>query len=186
MRPLTELYHLGAEFDWNERCQATFEHIKQLITSAPALCSIDYTSENPVVLSVDSSTEATGMILSQLGNDGKTKYPAQYGSIPMSETESWYSQPKLELFGLYKALRHWRIHIIGVKKLIVEVDAKYIKGILNEPDLQPSATINRWIQGIKMFTFELVHVPAECHHGPDALSRRPVSNGETIENDDDS
>jgi len=95
----------------------------------------------------------------------------------MSPTESRYSQPKLELFGLYRALRHWRLYIIGVKNLIVE---------LNEPDLQPDAFINRWIQGIKMFTFELVHVPAERHKGPDALSRRPLGEGEIIEEDDDS
>jgi len=37
-----------------------------------------------------------------------------------------------------------------------------------------------------MFTFELVHVPAERHQGPDALSRHPVANGEPIEDDDDS
>ena len=125
------------------------------------------------------------MILSQLGDDGKTKHPAQYGSLPMDEPSSRYSQPKLELFGLYRALRHWCIYIIGVKKLIVEVDAKYIKGMLNEPDLQPNATINRWIQGIKLFDFELVHVPAEKHHGPDALSRRPLAEGESIEMEDD-
>jgi len=62
----------------------------------------------------------------------------------MSPTESRYSQPKLELFGLYRVLRHWRLYIIGVKNLIVEVDAKFIKGMLNEPDLQPNAVINRW------------------------------------------
>jgi len=44
--------------------------------------------------------------------------------------------------------------------------------MLNEPDLQPNTVINRWIQGIKMFTFELVHVPAEQHKGSDALFRR--------------
>ena len=186
VRPLTELYRLDVDFIWDERRQAAFDQIKQLVTSAPVLRSIDYNSENPVVLSVDSSVEATGMILSQLGDDGKTKHPARYGSIPMSETESRYSQPKLELFGLYRALRNWRIYIIGVKRLIVEVDAKYIKGMLNEPDLQPSAAINRWIQGIKLFTFELVHVPAERHQGPDALSRRPVAEGEIVEDDDDS
>ena len=58
--------------------------------------------------------------------------------------------------------------------------------MLNEPDLQPDAVINRWIQGIEMFTFELVHVPAERHKGPDALSRRPLGEGEVIEEDDDS
>ena len=64
----------------------------------------------------------------------------------------------------------YRLHIYGVKELHVEVDAKYIKGMLNEPDLQPNATMNRWIQGILMFDFKLIHVPADKHRGPDALS----------------
>lgn len=143
-------------------------------------------SDNVVVLSVDSSREAAGMILSQLSNDGKIKHPAHYGSLPMGETESRYSQPKLELYRLFKALQHWQIYIIGVKKLIVEVDAKYIKGMLNNLDLQPNATINCWIQGIKLFDFELVHVPADKHRGPDALSRRPLAEGEIVEEEDDS
>ena len=184
IRPLTELYRMNTEFIWNER-QAAFDKIKSLIASAPALRPIDYTSDNAVVLSVDSSKIAVGMILSQLGDDSKTKHPARYGSLPMDEPASRYSQPKLELFGLYRALRHWRLYIIGVKKLIVEVDAKYIKGMLNKPDLQPNATINRWIQGINLFTFELVHVPADKHKGPDALSQQPLAEGETIESEDD-
>ncbi|EMD30693.1 hypothetical protein CERSUDRAFT_101083 [Gelatoporia subvermispora B] len=44
--------------------------------------------------------------------------------------------------------------------------------MLNNPDLQPNATINRWIQGILLFTFELRHIPANKHRGPDALSRK--------------
>jgi hypothetical protein len=71
---------------------------------------------NPVILLVDSSQEAAGMILSQIDEHGQRR-PACYGSVPMSEGESRYSQPKLQLFGLYCALRHWRLHIIGVKNL---------------------------------------------------------------------
>jgi hypothetical protein len=185
VRPLTELYHKDKEFIWDDRRQAAFDKIKALVTSAPALRPIDYLSENPVILSVDSSHEAAGMILSQIDDQGRRRI-ARYGSVPMSERESRYSQPKLELFGLYRALRHWRLYIIGVKNLQVEVDAKYIKGMLNEPDLQPNAAINRWIQGILMFDFALVHVPADRHKGPDALSRRPTTDGEPAESDDDS
>ena len=185
VKPLTELYHIGAEFIWNERRQAAFDQIKQLISTSPALRPIDYTSDRPVILSVDSSRDAAGMILSQIDEEGKRR-PARYGSVPMSERESRYSQPKLELFGLYRALRHWRLYIIGVKNLHIEVDAQYIKGMLNEPDLQPSAAVNRWIQGILMFDFKLIHVPAEKHKGPDALSRRPLAEGEEPESDDDS
>ena len=58
--------------------------------------------------------------------------------------------------------------------------------MLNEPDLQPNATINRWIQGILLFDFELIHVPADRHKGPDALSRRRPGTEEFIDDNDDS
>jgi hypothetical protein len=44
---------------------------------------------------------------------------------------------------LFCALRAYCIYIIGVKNLVVEVNAKYLKGMLNNPDIQPNATINR-------------------------------------------
>jgi hypothetical protein len=183
-RPLTELWRHNVEFIWDQRRQNAFAKLKELVSSAPALRPIDYTSYNPVILSVDSSNIAAGMILSQIDDNGKRR-PAHYGSIPMDERESRYSQPKLELFGLYRALRTWHIYLIGVKTLHVEVDAMYIKGMLNEPDLQPSAAINRWIQGILMFDFTLIHVPAIRFRGPDTLSRRlPAEDEEVIPDDD--
>src|ERR1700721_4830190 len=150
VRPLTELVHKGAEFIWDERRQQAFEMLKELVSSAPALHPIDYKSDNPVILSVDSSLIAVGFILSQIDDNGK-RCPARYGSLPMSERESRYSQPKLELFGLYRALKEWRIHLIGVKNLHIEADAKYIKGMLNEPDLQPNAAITGWIKEFFFF-----------------------------------
>jgi len=183
-RPITELWRQRVEFIWDARRQEAFTTLKQLVSSAPALRPIDYSSYNPVILSVDSSNIAVGMILAQIDDNGRRR-PARYGSIPMGERESRYSQPKLELFGLYRALRTWRIHIIGVKTLHVEVDALYIKGMLNEPDLQPNAAINRWIQGILMFDFKLIHVPGIKFKGPDALSRRIPALEEEIIDDDD-
>ena len=183
-RPLTELWRKAEDFEWNERRQEAFDTLKKLVSSAPALNPIDYSSDRAVVLSVDTSLHAVGMILSQLDEQGR-KRPARYGSIPMNDRESRYSQPKLELYGLFRALRAYRIFLIGVKNLHVEVDAKYIKGMLNEPDLQPNAAINRWIQGILMFDFTLIHVPATKHVGPDALSRRLLGPGETVPDGDD-
>ena len=119
-----------------------------------------------------------GIILSQLDTKGR-KRPSRYGSLPFSAAEANYSQPKLELFGLFRALRHFRIYIISAKSLIIEVDAKYIRGMLNEPELQPHAVINRWIQGILLFDFQLVHIPATNFKGPDALSRRPLEDDTT-------
>ena len=83
-----------------------------------------------------------------------------------------------------RALRALKLHLIGIRNLIVEVDAKYIKGMLGNPDLVPSASINRWILSILMFHFTLVHVPG-IRHGPDGLSRRCPQPGDKPEPEDD-
>src|SRR5882672_8344804 len=56
--------------------------------------------------------------------------------------------------------------------------------MLNNPDIQPGAAVNRWIVGIKLFQFELVHVPGRLHTGPDGLSRRASSPNDPVEEDD--
>lgn len=180
IRPLTQVGKKGAEFVWGEAQQKSFDKLKEVLTTAPVLRSLDYRSDNPVILAVDSSQTAVGFILYQMDDLGR-KQPIRYGSLPMPATAKNYSQPKLELYGLYRAMREWRIHICGVKNLHIEVDAKYIQGMLNEPDLVPMATMNRWIQGILLFDFKLIHVPAEKHKGPDALSRREVPGDEEWE-----
>jgi len=71
-----------------------------------------------------------------------------------------------------------------VKNLTVEVDVKYIKGMINNPDLQPNTTINRWITGILLFSFKLIHVSALKHKGFDGLSRRPPVEEDPMEDGD--
>jgi hypothetical protein len=66
-----------------------------------------------------------------------------------------------------------RIFIFCVKNFTVEVNAKYIKGMINNPDLQPNTTINQWIAGILLFSFKLIHVSTLKHKGIDGLSRHP-------------
>ncbi len=76
-----------------------------------------------------------------------------------------------------------RFQLIGVRKLIVEMDVSSTRGMLQNPDTAPSATMNRWIIGINMFHFDLVHVPGE-HHTPNGLSRRPAQPGDAPTEDD--
>ena len=81
------------------------------------------------------------------------------------------------MFGLKRALEASEYLLIGCRKLIVETDAKYIHGMLNHPEMGPNATINRWIEKILMYHFELRHVPGE-RFGPDGLSRRREQPGD--------
>src|SRR5713226_3084975 len=99
--------------------------LKEAICDSPALQSIDYTSMQEVILAVDSSHIAVGWILSQVGTDG-IHYPSHFGSIAWNEREGRYSQPKVELYGLFQALHTLQCHLFGVQNLTVELDAKYI------------------------------------------------------------
>ena len=179
-KPLVHLSRKGVDFTWGPEQQEAFDCLKKEVSKAPALRSIDYTSDKPIILSVDTSEYGIGMILSQEDENGR-RAPARYGSIPLTGYSLKYGQSKLELYGLFRALHRYRAHISGVKNLIVEVDASSIRGMLAHPDTLP-AVLNRWINGIQQFTFKLVHVPAHRHKGPDALSRRRHA---TDEEDDD-
>ena len=93
--------------------------LKAAILESPALQPIDYESDRPVILAVDSCANGVGYILFQIGESGK-RYPSRFGSITFNDCESHYSQAKLELYGLFRALKHTQIFTIGVKKLVVE------------------------------------------------------------------
>ena len=182
---LVKLTRKDVEWDFGQEQLDAMQDLKDALLSSPALKPIDYNSDAPVILSVDTSSIAIGLILSQCDlEDTKRRYIAKFGSITLNDRESRYSQPKLELYGLYRALRSLKMYLLGVRNLIVEVDAKFIKGMLANPDIAPSASINRWILGILMFHFTLVHVPG-THHGPDGLSRRRPQPGDEEDPEDD-
>jgi hypothetical protein len=63
------------------------------------------------------------------------------------------------------------------------MDVQFIHGMLNNPNIQPNATINRWTATILLFDFKLMHIPANKHQGPDGLSRCEPTDGEEDKDD---
>src|SRR5882724_10646293 len=182
-RPLVILMRKDIEFLWGPEQEKAMEDLKQAIVMAPYLWPIDYHCDQMVILAVDSSCIATGFILLQLGADGK-QYPSHFGSITWNDQESCYSQAKIEIYSLWHPLQAYQLYIIGIRNLRVEIDASYINGILNNPDIQPGAAMNRWIVGIKLFHFELIHVLGTLHTGPDGLSHQASSPNDPVVDDD--
>ena len=182
---LVNLTRKEVPFDFGQEHVAAQEDLKTALMTSPALKAINYKSDAPVILAVDTSNIAVGFYLCQADPvNPRRRYYARFGSIALDDREKRFSQPKLELYGLFRALKAYKMYIIGVRNLIVEVDARYIKGMLNNPDIAPSASINRWIVSILTFHFELQHVPGKLH-GPDGLSRRPPQPGDLDEEDGD-
>src|SRR6187551_878688 len=144
--------------------------IQDGIKNAPALRPIDYENPTGITLAVDTSWHAVGYYLYQVDpSSPKKKFFNYFGSITLNEREARFSQPKRELYGLMMALRATKYFTYGCRPLTVETDASYIKGMLNNPDSAPNANINRWIEEIRLWHFNLVHIKGLVH-GPDGLS----------------
>ena len=176
--PLNHLLRKGVPFKWGPEEEQSMLDLKNALKNAVPLGNIDYENEGPVVLAVDTSYRAVGFYIYQESADTKTKKTfVKFGSITLNDREARFSQPKRELFGLKRALEASEYLLIGCRKLIVEMDVKYIHGMLNHPEMGPNATINRWIEKILMFHFELRHVAGKTF-GPDGLSRRSEQPGD--------
>jgi len=142
--PISKLLQHNQPFEWGPLQVAAQEELKTALLNSPALRPIDYQSTSPVILSIDTSHIAIGFILSQCDVDNPIiRYFSCFSSITLNEREARFSQPKLELYGLYRALRALKNEVIGIRNFVVEVDAKYIKGMLESPNIDPSASINR-------------------------------------------
>ena len=171
---LQRLLRKERPFEWGQKQIESMELVKDGVRNAQAIRPLDYENQGAIVLAVDSSYIGVGFYIFQEDKvDPKKHHYAKFGSRPLNEREARFSQPKRELFGLKEALRLNKKWLFGARNLVVETDAKYIKGMIENPDMMPTATINRWIDEILLYHFTLRH-KAGATFGPDGLSRRSV------------
>jgi len=99
----------------------------------------------------------------------KEKHPVIFGSCTFNDTESRYSQAKLELYGVFRSVKDlW--HRIWGSHFRINIDAKFLIEMVKQPDL-PNTPMTRWISYIALFDYVMNHVPAQSHAGVDGLSR---------------
>src|SRR5216117_1926684 len=152
--------------------------------TVPILISLDFSpSALDILHHVDSSTTiGSGGVISQLQSDGTIR-PARFESGLWSDVEKKYDAIKLECRGLLKALKKFRFWLFG-RSFSVETDAQTLVWLLNQPpnDL-PNAMITRWLTYMRLFDFDVKHIPGNKNGGADALSRRGYADGDGEEDD---
>ncbi|KAF7777764.1 hypothetical protein Agabi119p4_3836 [Agaricus bisporus var. burnettii] len=177
--PLYELCKAGVSFQWGVVEKAAQEELKQKIKECFHTRNPKFPSKQPIVMAVDSSWRAVGYYLYQRDEEDPTKiHYIKFNSMLMDDRQQRYSQPKRELVGLRMALEEENYLLRGCRNLVVETDAKYLYGMLNNPGRMPNATVNRWVDYIRTnFFFILMHRKGK-DFGPDGLSRRRAYPGD--------
>ena len=103
---LVKLTQKGTKWEFGQKQIDAMNNLKDALLNSPALRPINYKSEAPVILSVDTSHIAVGYLLAQCDpKNPRLRYYARFGSIMLNDRESRFSQAKLELYGLYHTLR---------------------------------------------------------------------------------
>lgn len=200
MTHLTRKTQTLMPFVWTEEAQRAMDEIKTAMTTMPALRIIDTelasqltTRFDPklgkpyevgqIVLAVDTSSIAVGYVLAQVF-EPKSINPIKYGSITLNGPEKNYSQAKLELLGVYKAIKAVQIYLYDIQ-FVLEVDALYLERMVERPDVLPNAPMNRWAEYVKGFHPIWVHKTHRQHAAADGLSRRQPSPEDSDDTDDD-
>ena len=179
----TPIYHLfkkNVPFQWGSEQIEAMDLLKHALTNPPALVSLDYSQgAGDIILAVDASLDGWGGVLMQLVK-GK-KHPSRYESGIWSDAEKRYDATKRECRGVLKALKKVRYWLYGIH-FILETDASVLVAQLNRSGTDlPGALVTRWIAWIRLFDFEVRHIPGKRHTAADGLSRRPPTDQDLAE-----
>ena len=113
--PLVNLTQKGVPFHFGPEQVAVQEDLKAALIASPVLRPIDYNSDSPVILTVNTSSITVGFYLCQTNpKNQRRRYFARFGSICLNDRERQFSQPKLKLYRLFRALQAYKIFIVGV------------------------------------------------------------------------
>jgi hypothetical protein len=123
---ITSLQRKGVNFQWTLDCENSFQHLKQLLTSALIL-RIAETNEDFIVCT-DACKEGLGGVLTQNG------FVICYESRKLKEHERHYATYDLELAAIVHALRKWR-RCLMEKRFELRTDHNGLKYLFDQPNL---------------------------------------------------
>ena len=160
---MTRLLQKNLRFEWCEKCQASFEKLKEFLTEAPVLTQLAYGKE--YIIFSDSSLNGHGCVLMQ---EGKV---VAYTSRQLKPHEKNYPTHDLELVAIMFTLKLWRHYLYG-EKCFIYIDHKRLKYLPSQIKLKLRQ--RRWMKLIKDFDRVIDYHPEKANVVADALSRKSV------------
>jgi ribonuclease HI len=158
---MTNLLHKGVKFEWTDKCQESFQALKDKLTSPPVLAPPD--TQKDFVIYCDASRQGLGCVLMQ------ERKVIAYGSRQLRTHEDKYPTHDLELAAVIYALKLWRHYLLG-NRCEVYTDHQSLKYLFTQPDL--NLRQQRWLETIADFNMDISYTPGKANVMADALSRK--------------
>ena len=143
------LYALLVECIWTEKCEESFEKLKQALITAPILRSPYWTK--PFHVHIDASSYAIGCILAQ-PYEGNMDLPVSYASRQPNTAKKNYTTTKREGLTMIYAVRKFQ-HYLLANPFVFYVDHQALLYLVNKPCNM--GRIVRWFIILLEFDFTL-------------------------------
>jgi hypothetical protein len=149
---------------WTHECESSFIEMKEAVAAAPILSKPQW--DEPFSIATDASNVGIGAVLFQ-GTRDKPRYIVCV-SRALSPSERNYSATKKELLGIIFALRKLKFYVAG-RRFTVFTDHKALTHMFTQKKLNDM--LERWLDELLDFTFDVEHLPGIANVLPDCLSR---------------
>ncbi|XP_015514359.2 uncharacterized protein LOC107220321 [Neodiprion lecontei] len=168
-RPLTNLLRNGVEFRFEDDERNAFENLKIALTTRPVLNL--YKTNAETELHTDASKHGYGAVLIQKNVDDDKWHPVYFASGKTTAAEEKYFSYELECLAIVKALKRFRVYLLGIEFKIV-TDCRAFALTMKKKDI--CLRIARWAFYLEDFNYKIEHRPGRNMMHVDALSRNPL------------
>jgi transposase InsO family protein len=157
------------EYIWSDGHRAQFEDLKQALTSAPVLATLD--PDTDFILRTDASDTAIGGVLAQkqLFEGKVVERPLGYFSRKLHSVETRYPAYDRELLAISANLEHWACYVHGRKHTTIYTDHAALQHILGQTKL--SSRQWRHLDKLQQHDYDVKYFPGAGNIVADALSR---------------
>lgn len=168
-RPLSNLLKTNTKFQFDTTERNAFNQLKIALCEQPILNLYRVGAETE--LHTDASKHGYGAILLQKNGEDQRFHPVYYASGKITLAEEKYSSYELEILAIIRALKRFRVYLLGVSFRIV-TDCRAFALTMAKKDL--CVRVARWALLLKEFNYVLEHRPGKNMTHVDALSRNPL------------
>lgn len=180
LSPIYQLLTKGTKFEWNEKCEHSFQLIKKLIAQDIILTRFD--PEKPVILITDASSEGISAILYHKEANG-TEKPIACCSRTLMPQEKVYATIDQEALAIVYGCKRFSNYLQGIS-FTIRTDHMPLLGLFKENKEIPQRhrdRLQRWALYLSGFNYKLEHIKGTQNHFADCLSRIPMPTKTTSE-----
>ena len=168
-RSLTNLTRQDVEFTWTEKCEKSFNYLRELLMQHPILRHPDPNKE--YTLFTDASGIGWAGVLTQEFKDEKGKakqHPICYVSGQFRGSQQNWAALTKEAYAIYMSIRKLSFYVTDAR-VIIKCDHLPLRKCLQKQTL--NAKVNNWVVELEQFDLQIEWIQGAKNTLADSLSR---------------